>query len=47
MGSLKCAWDVKEVPIATKINMCQEIPMNLASWESINWSGDKVDLAMM
>ena len=46
MGSLKCAWDTKEVPIDTKIKMCQAITMIIDSWGSESWSRSEGDLEM-
>ena len=46
MESLKYPWDAKEVPLTTKIELCQVILMNLVFW-SESWSGNKGDLAMM
>ena len=47
MGALKCAWNAKEAPIATKIKLCQAIQVSLALRGSENWSRNKDNSAMM
>ena len=47
MGALKSIWDSIEVPVKTKINLCQDMLLDLARQGSEKWIGNRANLSMI